>query len=72
MKKKKNNHILIILEGGLVQNVLVPPGCTYSVEVHDYDKESVEVSELIKDGGGSRYFRRRFSPELTTKHPSEW
>ncbi len=50
------NRIVVVVEGGMVQNVLdIPSG--YCLEVHDYDVEGSGERDLETDDDGDVFFR---------------
>lgn len=54
----KENKIIIIVDGGLVQEVKgLPPGTEY--EIHDYDTEGCdhEVDPVEEDENGKEFYR---------------
>lgn len=52
-----NAHILVIMEGGIIQDMVIPAGCV--VEVHDYDVEGAEpeIHDIDTDDDGAEFVR---------------
>ena len=51
-----DNRIVIVVEGGVVEDVLgIPQG--YGLELHDYDVERSNESDLETDDDGDKFFR---------------
>ncbi len=59
-------HIVIVLEGGIVQDVVGPDG--FVVEVRDYDVEGSDADERTTDTAGDEYVGREF--HTSTNRPS--
>ena len=53
----KNSEIIVVVLGGLVQEVRFPNGCRTVVSVHDYDVGSGE-SDLQRDSAGDLFSER--------------
>lgn len=53
-------EILIIVEGGLIQDVEIPKDCNIKVKVKDYDVSDYatveELNEMPEDEEGRKYF----------------
>jgi hypothetical protein len=51
-----DNRIVIIVEGGVVQDVFgIPKG--YGLEVHDYDVEGCDEGDLETNDDGDKFYR---------------
>lgn len=46
-----NLTVRVTLEGGIIQNIDMPPGIT--VKVYDYDAEAYHLDELMQDDDGN-------------------
>lgn len=52
-KDEKQPDVIIEVEGGLVQDVKLPPGLTY--EVRDFDVDGCDDDEVLKDDEDREY-----------------
>ena len=53
--RKNKREIIIILEGGLIQDVKIPKGCDVRVKVMDFDIEGCEEDEITANSDGDEY-----------------
>jgi hypothetical protein len=61
-----DNRIVVVVEGGVVQDVFgVPKG--YGLEVHDYDVEGCNESDLDTNDDGDKFFRGVWQEPDTAK-----
>lgn len=52
MKPMSNNKIIVIVDGGVIQDVVIPKALDATVEVRDYDIDGADEANLSKDDSG--------------------
>ncbi len=55
MGKAAKQEIIIIVDGGLIQDVKIPKGCNVRVRVRDFDIEGCEEDEVTADSNGDEF-----------------
>jgi hypothetical protein len=55
-------HIIVVVSGGLVQDVRFPAGCGMVVSVHDYDVDGTDDPTLSRDDQGAPYLEALWEP----------
>lgn len=58
----KKNEIIIIVEGGLIQDIIFPENCPCTIQVRDYDVEGSDEKDLAEDKNGDQYMESLWSP----------
>ena len=55
-------RIIVVVSGGLVQDVRFPAGCGMVVSVHDYDVDGAEDARLDRDDQGQPFLEAIWEP----------
>ena len=58
-----NSHVIIVVvRGGVVQDVRFPEGCCTAVHIHDYDVDGTDQAALDPDDEGHVFSNARWEP----------
>jgi hypothetical protein len=60
--KMKKNEIIIVVEGGVIQDIQFPENCPCTIQVRDYDIEGTDEDVLTEDEDGNEYVESNYSP----------
>jgi len=52
LTKKEKERIVVSVEGGLIQDIIIPKNLNIVVEVRDYDTDGGEEDNLFTDDNG--------------------
>ena len=66
----ENPPIVVLVRGGVVQDVQFPEGCNTAVSVHDYDVDGTDQVALDRDDEGHAFSQARWDP-LGTRVPDD-
>ena len=61
----KNKDILIVVDGGVIQDIIFPPGCTTKIIVRDYDIEGTEEDALSLNEDGEECLESEYDPSFS-------
>ena len=57
--------IVVVVRGGVVQDVQFPEGCGMAVCIHDYDVDGTDRAALDRDDEGDAFCNARWDPPET-------
>ena len=58
----ENPTIVVLVSGGVVQEVQFPEGCTTAVAIHDYDVDGINEVVLSRDDEGYAFCKACWEP----------
>lgn len=61
----ENPAVVVLVRGGVVQDVQFPEGCGTVVSVHDYDVDGTDQADLDHDDEGHSFSKARWEPAET-------
>ena len=61
----ENRTIVVVVRGGVVQDVRFPEGCDTAVAIHDYDVDGTDQADLDRDREGHALAKARWDPPET-------
>ncbi len=66
----ENPTIVVVVRGGVVQDVRFPGGCVTAVAIYDYDVDGTDQADLDRDGEGNAFCKARWTPPETQSDDS--